>query len=435
MATKVNSLTTKQITLASDAANEYLYITNTLTRNDSKMLLSNLFLNVKSVGQGAPLITSNTTINSFECKSLSSNSDVFVISDKGSTIDFIFEPSLLDLSKCKNTTTPFLSTVNLASNVGATVLPTANGGTNKSSAYVVGDVVYASATDTLAGLAGVATGNALLSGGTGTAPAWGKIGLTTHVSGTLPVGNGGTGATSFTSKGVLLGNNTGAVAASNAGSTNGAVLLGNASGNPAFAAITSPDSTIQFTTGAAALGLSTRITTLENSSGTAALMVDGTGNMKSQGNATLSYKKHVYDITTATYNVEATESGYCFTLNRAGGIEINLPAAAAGLIYDFHITTTFTGTLTITADSSGDTYTGAVKNIDKDEKGSVVALNEGIDTTGWNIPGLTDYILTLDSDSDGRFLGGHLKFTALSASIWHIEGTLFGDGTVTHIFS
>ena len=41
----------------------------------------------------------------------------------------------------------------------------------------------------------MATGNALISGGVNTAPSWGKIGLTTHVSGTLPVANGGTGIT------------------------------------------------------------------------------------------------------------------------------------------------------------------------------------------------------------------------------------------------
>ena len=75
------------------------------------------------------------------------------------------------------------------------VLPVANGGTNISS-YAVGDLIYASGTTTLASLADVATGNALISGGVGVAPSWGKIGLTTHVSGTLPVANGGTGLTS-----------------------------------------------------------------------------------------------------------------------------------------------------------------------------------------------------------------------------------------------
>jgi hypothetical protein len=40
----------------------------------------------------------------------------------------------------------------------------------------------------------VATGNALISGGVGVAPSYGKIGLTTHVTGVLPVANGGTNA-------------------------------------------------------------------------------------------------------------------------------------------------------------------------------------------------------------------------------------------------
>jgi hypothetical protein len=49
----------------------------------------------------------------------------------------------------------------------------------------------------LAKLAGAAVGNALISGGVASAPSYGKIGLATHVSGTLPVANGGTGLTSL----------------------------------------------------------------------------------------------------------------------------------------------------------------------------------------------------------------------------------------------
>lgn len=66
------------------------------------------------------------------------------------------------------------------------------GGTGFAS-YAVGDLLYADTTSTLAKLADVATGNALISGGVATAPAWGKIGLTTHVSGILATTNGGTG--------------------------------------------------------------------------------------------------------------------------------------------------------------------------------------------------------------------------------------------------
>lgn len=71
-----------------------------------------------------------------------------------------------------------------------------------------GDIIYGGASGAGTRLAGVATGNALISGGVGVAPSWGKIALTTHVSGTLPVANGGTGATTFTANRVLLGNGT-----------------------------------------------------------------------------------------------------------------------------------------------------------------------------------------------------------------------------------
>lgn len=78
---------------------------------------------------------------------------------------------------------------------GLSTITAAKGGTGQTT-YAVGDLLYASATTTLSKLADVATGNALISGGVTTAPSWGKIGLTTHVSGTLPVANGGTNASS-----------------------------------------------------------------------------------------------------------------------------------------------------------------------------------------------------------------------------------------------
>jgi hypothetical protein len=77
--------------------------------------------------------------------------------------------------------------------IGWKVVPAVAGGTGQTS-YAVGDILYADTTTSLAKLADVATGNALISGGVGVAPAYGKIGLTTHISGVLPVANGGTNA-------------------------------------------------------------------------------------------------------------------------------------------------------------------------------------------------------------------------------------------------
>ena len=83
---------------------------------------------------------------------------------------------------------------------GFTAVSAPLGGTGQTS-YAVGDLLYANTTTSLAKLADVATGNALISGGVGAAPSYGKIGLATHVSGTLPVANGGTGVTTSTGTG------------------------------------------------------------------------------------------------------------------------------------------------------------------------------------------------------------------------------------------
>lgn len=95
-----------------------------------------------------------------------------------------------------------------------TAIGAAYGGTGLTT-YAVGDLIYASAATTLARLAAVATGNVLISGGVATAPSWGKVGLTTHVSGILPIANGGTGIATAPSNGQLLIGNAGAYAVAN----------------------------------------------------------------------------------------------------------------------------------------------------------------------------------------------------------------------------
>jgi hypothetical protein len=90
-------------------------------------------------------------------------------------------------------------------------LPVDKGGTSFSS-YSIGDIVYANTNTTFAKLSSAGAGNVLLSGNTNNAPSYGKVGLTTHVSGTLPVASGGTGAATLT--GYVKGTGTTAMTAS-----------------------------------------------------------------------------------------------------------------------------------------------------------------------------------------------------------------------------
>lgn len=156
----------------------------------------------------------------------------------------------------------------------------ANGGTGITS-YSIGDLIYASGATTLAKLSDVAVGNALISGGVGVAPSWGKIVLTTHVSGTLPVANGGTGAATLT--GYVKGNGTsamtaaatvptsdlsGTVAVANGGTalsstpTNGQLLIGNGT-NYTLATITA-GSGVSVTNGAGTITIAATGTGLTN---------------------------------------------------------------------------------------------------------------------------------------------------------------------------
>lgn len=107
-------------------------------------------------------------------------------------------------------------------------VPVANGGTGLTS-YAVGDILYASGATTLSRLAAAAAGNVLVSNGAGMAPSWGKVGLTTHVSGILPIANGGTGLSATPTNGqLLIGNGTGYTLAGLTGTANQVIVTNGA---------------------------------------------------------------------------------------------------------------------------------------------------------------------------------------------------------------
>jgi len=117
---------------------------------------------------------------------------------------------------------------------GAAWNASAYGWADPSSAVVIGDIQQASSTSQFSTLAAVATGNSLISGGVGTVSSWGKIGLTTHVTGTLPVTNGGTGLATIAANQMLYADGADSLAALTPGANQ--TLITSAGSVPSFSA-------------------------------------------------------------------------------------------------------------------------------------------------------------------------------------------------------
>ena len=173
------------------------------------------------------------------------------------------------------TGTGALTTGSLAS--GFTTVSVPLGGTGQTS-YAVGDLVYADTTTSLAKLSDVAVGNALISGGVGSPPAYGKIGLATHVSGTLPVLSGGTGVTSSTGTGSVVLSNSPVLISPDLDTPTaliGTNITGTATGLTAGSALTNANLTGMVTS----VGNATTVVTNANLTG----MVTSVGNTASLG--------------------------------------------------------------------------------------------------------------------------------------------------------
>lgn len=219
------------------------------------------------------------------------------------------------------------------------LVPVTLGGTGLTS-YAIGDILYASATTTLAKLADVAVGNALISGGVGVAPAWGKIALPTHVSGVLPQANGGTGVanagtltnasnTTVTGGGtVALGGFTLTVPA-----TGTAVLLSEAqtvSGAKTFSAVTTVSNTTTpstATNGAHVVGNGTEATSV--TAGGGLLWSGGSLHVGTSANVPTLGKLRVGDANSDFYvafRFTNAENGISWYSNFGGSVSGSVPA-------------------------------------------------------------------------------------------------------------
>ena len=146
-----------------------------------------------------------------------------------------------------------------------------------------GDILYASSANSPARLAKDTNATRVLPNtGTSNVPAWAQVTLTSGVTGTLPVGNGGTGATTLTDGGVLLGNGSGALVAM-AVLADGEMIVGDGTTDP----VAESGATLRTSIGVGT-GNSPQFTGIELSHATANTLTASGGVLSIEGNAVYS---------------------------------------------------------------------------------------------------------------------------------------------------
>jgi hypothetical protein len=147
----------------------------------------------------------------------------------------------------------------------------------------------------------------------------------------------------------------------------------------------------------------------------------------------LGHKLPVVSITSPTYEPTVSQSGTIFTLNKEDGIEITLPTAEAGLVYEFYVETPFTsGNFSIDA-SDSDKLQGLIMMAPS-------AKNDYSENTlkhGTDGPAIDDTKYLSDTDRTGRLEGTHLIFKCVGASTaaganrqWLVSGHAVTSGDI-----
>ena len=259
-----------------------------------------------------------------------------------------------------------------------TPLSETQGGTGYGS-YTTGDLLYAASASTLARLNDVATGNSLISGGVGVAPTWGKIGLTTHVSGTLPVANGGTGqATALTQYGVIYAASSSAMGTTTTGTT-GQILTANTGSAPTWSngSITIGSTNIVLGTTAPTISGLTTLTLTQDP--TAALQASTKQYVDNQVATVSNTTFHTASAYATTANLTAN---YANGTGGVGATLTNAGALAALTIdgYTFTATDVTNGTRVLVKDQSSGL-----------QNGIYVVTNQGSGAVAWVLTRSSDF--------------------------------------------
>jgi hypothetical protein len=130
---------------------------------------------------------------------------------------------------------------------------------------------------------------------------------------------------------------------------------------------------------------------------------------------------------TADTTLKAEQSGALVLLGVASGATVTLPAPSEGMQFDFSVSVSRTS-------NSYKIITNAATVF---LLGAYMAGDATIATSGdiFTGDGSTHVAMTIDGDTKGGLVGGHLRFTAISATQWFVEGLVIGTGTMATAFT
>lgn len=165
--------TLNTIVKSSIVSTDFLLVARTSPVGNNKFALQDLFPSVNTLGSTSETLVVNITDkNVINFKGIKSLSNLLTVTTASNNITLQVNPANINLATCNNTTSAFLSTVSLTTNVTGT-LPIANGGTGATT-LTANSIILGNGTSALSTL-GAAVNGQIPIGRTGLAPVLGTL--------------------------------------------------------------------------------------------------------------------------------------------------------------------------------------------------------------------------------------------------------------------
>jgi hypothetical protein len=124
----------------------------------------------------------------------------------------------------------------------------------------------------------------------------------------------------------------------------------------------------------------------------------------------------------ASTTLTAEQSGALVLLGVATGATLTLPAPSEGMQFD----------VSVSVSRTSNSYKIITNAATVFLKGAYMAGDATVAQSGdvFTLDGTSHVALTIDGDTKGGLVGGHLRFTAISSTVWFVEGLVIGTGTM-----